>query len=73
MSTITIRLKEEEKDFLINFAKMNNKNLSEMIRETIFETLEDKYDLIELNKAIEEYEKNPIKYSSKEVWDELGI
>lgn len=48
MSTITIRINEEEKKYIEAFAKMNNKSISELIRESVLESIEDKYDLIEL-------------------------
>ncbi len=73
MSTVTIRLSEEEKKFLKDYADMNNKSLSEVVRESIFETLEDKYDLILLKKAIEKFKKDNTTYTSNEVWEMLGI
>ncbi len=73
MSTVTIRLSEEEKNFLKDYADMNNKSLSEIVRESIFETIEDKYDLILLKKAIEEFKEDNTTYTSNEVWEMLGI
>ncbi len=73
MSAVTIRLSDKEKEFLKNYAEMNKKSLSELIRETVFESIEDKYDLEILNKAIEEYKKDPVLYTSDEVWEMLGI
>lgn len=52
---------------------MNNKSISELIRESVLESIEDKYDLIELNKAIVEFNKEKTMYTPDEVWEILGI
>ena len=59
---------------LINVSAIfNNKTITQVVKEAILEKIENEFDLNELNKAIEEYEKNPISYSSDEVWKILGI
>lgn len=52
---------------------MNNKTVSEFVRESLLEKLEDEYDLIELEKAIKEFEKDKTIYTSEEAWGILGI
>ena len=73
MSTITIRINEEEKKYIEAFAKMNNKSISELIRESVLESIEDKYDMIERDKAIVEFNKEKTMYTPDEVWEILGI
>lgn len=73
MSSITIRLNPKEKKYIQNYAKMNNKTVSEFVRESLLEKLEDEYDLIELEKAIKEFEKDKTIYTSEEAWGILGI
>ena len=53
MSTISLRVPEQELALFKMYAKMNNKSLSEVIRDTMIERIEDEYDL----KAFLEYEE----------------
>lgn len=55
------------------YAKFNNKTIAQVVKEVILEKIENEFDLNELNKTIEEYEKNSISYLSNEVWKMLGI
>jgi len=73
MSALSIRLNDDEKKIINAYAKFNNKTITQVVKEAILEKIENEFDLDELNKAIEEYEKNPISYSSDEVWKILGI
>ena len=73
MSALSIRLNDDEKKIINAYAKFNNKTITQVVKEAILEKIENEFDLNELNKAIEEYEKNPISYSSDEVWKMLGI
>ena len=73
MSVLSIRLNDDEKKIINAYAKFNNKTITQVVKEAILEKIENEFDLNELNKAIEEYEKNPISYSSDEVWKILGI
>ncbi|WP_420797809.1 DUF6290 family protein, partial [Pasteurella atlantica] len=38
MASVSIRLNDSEKAFIEDFAKMNNKSISELIRETVFKS-----------------------------------
>lgn len=74
MSTITIRLNEEEKKLFDEYAKLNNKPLSTIFKESLEEKIEAEFDL----KAILEYEEslknNEVEYVSfDEVKKRLGI
>ena len=42
-------------------------SVSELIRQTVMERIEDEYDLDAYDKAMEEHLKNPVVYSQKEV------
>lgn len=39
------------------YAKFYNKTITQVVKEAILEKIENEFDLNELNKAIEEYEK----------------
>lgn len=68
MSTITLRLQDSEKDLVNSYAKMHGMSVSEFARRSMFEQIEDEFDLKELNEAIAEWKKNPITYSHEEAW-----
>ena len=74
MSTISLRVPEQELALFKSYAKLNNKSLSEVIRDTMIERIEEEYDL----EAFLEYEKErsagKVKiYSHDEVWSEIGV
>lgn len=65
--TISLRLSEEENALFKAYAEIKGMSLSEMIRKTVLEKIEDEYDLSSFNEAIEEYKKNPVTYTHEEV------
>ena len=75
MSSIcSIRINEEEKDILQKASKIYGCGISSMIKQIVFEKLEDDYDL----KIIEEYEKDKKNkalkyYTADETWNILGV
>lgn len=74
MTTITIRLSEEDKELFKKISENKKMTLSDWARDTLIESIEDEYDL----KLIKEYEdavsKGLVKYfTAKEVEEELGL
>ncbi|MBL7576422.1 CopG family transcriptional regulator [Peptoniphilus asaccharolyticus DSM 20463] len=72
MSTISLRVPENELNILKSYARLNNKSLSEIIRMTMLEHIENEYDL----KVFEEYEVEKAKGTLKtrqinELWEDL--
>lgn len=65
MSTITVRVSKEEKEFFDRMAKFENKSLSELLKSSTIEILEDKYDASIAKAAYKEYlqtqESQPIQ------------
>jgi hypothetical protein len=53
MSVISIRFNEEEEEILKNYVKSKEINLSQYIKNVIFEKIEEEYDL----KSVQEYLK----------------
>ncbi|MBF0710567.1 MULTISPECIES: type II toxin-antitoxin system RelB family antitoxin [unclassified Gemella] len=53
MGVISIRFTEKEENVIRNFAEFSGKSISELLKDTFFEKLENEYDL----KAIEDFEK----------------
>lgn len=74
MSVISLRVPEKELSIFKAYAKHNNLTLSEAIRNTMIDRIEDEYDI----RVFEEYEKEKDKGSLNtrpisELWDELGL
>ena len=53
MSVVSIRLNDDEEEILKNYIKSKGLNLSQYIKNTIFEKIEEEYDL----KSVQEYLK----------------
>ena len=71
--TISVRLSDEETMLVKKYAEINNISLSDLIRNAVMEKIENEYDLKSYEKAIEEYHKNPKKYSMEEIKKELEL
>ena len=74
MSTISLRIPEKELNVFKAYAKHNNRTLSEIIRMTMLEKIENEYDL----KVFEEYEAKKKEGILKtrpidELWKELEL
>ena len=72
MTTLTIRLSEEDKELFKSVSKDKNMVLSDWARDTLLASIEEEYD----KKLIEEYllNKKDMKfYTSDEVKKELGL
>lgn len=71
--TISLRIKDEESQLIKAYAKLHNQSLSEFIRLTILERIEDEFDLQAYLEAKQEYEKDPHTFTLDEVEQELGL
>ena len=71
MPHVSLRVSDQEKIWMENYASLHNVSLSEAIKAAFFEKLEDEYDL----EAIKEYEKEGAGrfYSISEVAKELDM
>lgn len=74
MPTISLRVPEKELDVFKSYAEHNNATLSEIIRTTMLERIEDEYDL----KVFAEYEAEKQAGTLKtrpvnELFEELGL
>ena len=70
---ISVRLNEQDERLFKAYAKTNNISVSDLIRNAVFEKIEDEYDLKVYRESLEEYNNNPISYSHEEVCKMLGI
>ena len=71
--TISLRLNEADSMLFKKYAEMNGISVSELLRRSVLEHIEEEYDLQAYQEAIEEYRENPIAYTLDEVEKELGL
>ncbi|WP_295916761.1 type II toxin-antitoxin system RelB family antitoxin [Anaerovibrio lipolyticus] len=74
MATISLRVPDRELNIFKDYAKINNSSLSEIIRRTMIERIEDEYDM----SVFDEYEKDKTTgtvktYSHEDAWKELDL
>ena len=65
--TISLRLSDEDTALIKKYAELHNLSLSELIRQTLMERIENEFDLAAYEKAMDEYRENPVTYSHDEV------
>ena len=73
MTTISLRLDEADGELVRSYAKLKNISVSELIRQSVIERIEDEIDLAAFEKARAEFAKNPVTYSHEEVKKRLGL
>lgn len=65
--TISLRLNDEDMQLFKKYAAMHGITVSELVRQSVLERIEDEYDLAAYEEAMKEYRANPITYSHEEV------
>lgn len=68
---LSIYVSNEDKEFIKHYAKMKKISVSEFIRTTVLEKIEDELDLIAYKKAMQEYKENPQAFTFEEVKEML--
>ena len=71
--TIILELPEEDATLFRKCADLHNMSLSEFIRNTIFERIEDEHDLKVYREALGEFKKDPTTYTVEEMKERLNI
>lgn len=71
--TISLRLNDEDTVLFKKYAELNGITVSELLRQSVIERIEDEYDLNVYKEAMAEFKKNPVTYSLDEVEKELGL
>ena len=71
--TISLRLDEADAAVIKKYAEMKKISVSELIRQAVFERIEDEYDLAAYRKAMAEYRRDPVTYTLDEVEAALGL
>ena len=70
---ISIRMTDEEKQLADAYAKLKGISLSEAIKRSYFEKIEEEYDIALADVALREYEKNLKTYTHHEIKKMLGL
>ncbi len=73
MTTISLRLNDEDNMLFKKYAEMHGISVSELVRQSVLEKIEDEYDLKAYEEAMEDFRKNPTTYTLNEVEKELGL
>lgn len=71
--TISLELPEEEVTLFRKHADLHNMSISEFIRNTVIERIEDEYDLKVYREALEEFKKDRVTYSLDEMKERFKI
>lgn len=70
---ISLRLCEEDTLLIKQYAKLHNISISDLFRQAVMEKIEDEYDLRCYEKAMLNYQQDPVTYSLDDVEGELGL
>ncbi|HHX97185.1 MAG TPA: ribbon-helix-helix protein, CopG family [Clostridia bacterium] len=73
MNSITLRINDDENRLIRSYAKANNISISELMRQSVLEKIEDEIDLKIYNQAMKEHKENPQDISFDEMMNELGF
>ena len=71
--TISLRLSDKDADLFRRYAEMKNMSVSELVRQSVMEKIEDELDLAAYNIAMETYKADPVTYSHDDVKKMLGL
>lgn len=66
-STVTLRLEESEKKLLTDYAKAFGMSVSEFVRSSALEKIEDELDLRAWDEAKSEFDANPQALTAEEI------
>lgn len=73
MATITVRVTEDEKAFLDAMAKFEGKSLSELLKTTTLDVLEESYDAHIADLAYRDHQENPQTRPFADLMAEYGL
>jgi RHH-type rel operon transcriptional repressor/antitoxin RelB len=65
--TISLRISDDDAKLFKAYERLHNISISELVRQSVLERIEDEYDLIAYENALKEYGENSTTYSHEEV------
>jgi len=73
MNIITLRINDDENTLIRDYAKVNNVSISELMRNSVLEKIEDDLDLKLYYQGMKDHKENPKDISFDEMMSELGF
>jgi len=73
MNIITLRINDDENTLIRDYAKVNNVSISELMRNSVLEKIEDDLDLKLYYQGMKDHKENPQDISFDEMMSELGF
>lgn len=73
MNIITLRINDNDNKLVRDYAKANNITISDLIRDSVLERIENDIDLKLYNQAMKNHKENPQDISFDEMMTELGF
>ena len=70
---LSLRLNEQDTRLIRSYARLKGLTVSELVRRSVLERIEDEFDLQAYNKAWAAYEAEKTTYTLDEVEKELGL
>ena len=71
--TFSLRMSDEDSELVKKYAEMNGMSVSDLLRQTVMDRIDDEYDLKRYYEALAAFENNPVTYTLDEVEKELGL
>ncbi|CAM3025557.1 hypothetical protein SAG0136_04245 [Streptococcus agalactiae LMG 14747] len=71
MTTMTLRINDEDSNLIKNYIKLHGLSISEFARQSMLERIEDEYDLAVLRQAMSE--DDSIRIPVEDLFEEFGI
>ena len=71
--TISLRLNDTDSALIKKYAEINGISISDLIRQSVIERIENEFDLGAYEKALAEYQADPTTYTLDDVEKELGL
>ena len=71
--TISLRLSEKDAMLFKRYAELKNLTMTELVRQSVMEHIEDELDLQAYEEAMAEYKANPVTYTHDEVRERLEL
>ena len=71
--TVSVRLNDNDAMLFRKYAEMNGLSMSELVRRSVMERIEDDFDMKCYENAMKEYRDDPETYTLDEVEKELSL
>lgn len=71
--TLSLRFSDEDAMLIRKYAEMNGMTMSDVIRSSVIDRIEDEFDLKLYEKALASFKADPVTYTLDEVESELGL